>query len=173
MNLYKFIAIKEDWPKPGISFKDITPLLQDPDAFKEALLEICKPFKEQQIDKIVCADARGFIFGAPASINLHAGLVIARKPNKLPFVEFTESYDLEYGNNTLEIAPNAIKKGERVLIIDDLLATGGSSQALSSLVKKAGGIIVGYSFLIELTGLNAREKVLEKVPTFSVLKYEF
>lgn len=173
MNLYKYIAIREDWPKPGISFKDITPLLQDADAFKESVKEMAKPFKDEHIDKVICADARGFIFGAAVSLELKAGLIIARKPNKLPYVEYSNSYSLEYGENTLEIAPNAVKKGEKVLVVDDLLATGGSSEALTILTKQAGGIVVGYSFLIELTGLKAREIALDSLPTYSVLKYEF
>jgi len=173
MNLYDYIAIREDWPKKGISFKDIAPLLQDKDAFAAAIDGMIEPFKNEKIDKVICADARGFIFGAAIAVKMNIGLVMARKPNKLPFVQYSKTYDLEYGTNTLEIAPDAVKKDEKVLIVDDLLATGGSSKALSELTKDAGGTIVGYSFLIELTGLKAREKVLDKVPTYSLLKYEF
>lgn len=173
MDLNKYIAIREDWPKEGISFKDITPLLQDRQAFAFAIKELCKPYADKHIDKVICADARGFIFGSPAAIELEAGLVIARKPNKLPYVEYSESYSLEYGENTLQIAPGAIKKGENVLIVDDLLATGGSSKALTKLTKKAGGNIIGYAFLIELTGLRARDLALDPLPVHSVLKYEF
>ncbi|MCR4880016.1 MAG: adenine phosphoribosyltransferase [Bacilli bacterium] len=172
MDLKKYIAIREDWPKQGISFKDITPLTQDPDAFKKAVEEMALPFLGTKVDKVLCADARGFIFGGPIALNLHAGMSIARKPNKLPYVFESETYDLEYGSNTLQVAPGAINPGDRVLIVDDLLATGGSAKALSKLVKKAGGHVVGYTFLIELTGLNGRNG-FEDVPIHSLIKYEF
>lgn len=172
MDLKQFIAIREDWPKQGISFKDITPLTQNPEAFKEAVKLMTEPFKDLGVTKVLCADARGFIFGGPVAIALNAGMSIARKPNKLPYVEYSESYDLEYGSNTLQIAPNAVEKGDKVLIVDDLLATGGSAVALTKLAEKAGGIVVGYSLLIELTGLKARDK-LNKVPVNTLIQYEF
>lgn len=172
MSLKDFIAIREDWPKEGISFKDITPLLQNASAFQEAVNQLIEPFKNLGITKILCADARGFIFGAPVALALGAGLSIARKPNKLPFVEFSKSYDLEYGSNTLQVAPGAINKGDKVLVVDDLLATGGSAKALTDLCKDAGGEIVGYSFVIELTGLQGRD-ILDDVPMISLIKYEF
>ena len=172
MNFYDYIAIREDWPKDGISFKDITPLLQDKDAFNLAIEEMIKPFKDQKIDKVICADARGFIVGAPLAVKIGAGLAIARKPNKLPYVEYREEYSLEYGTNVLEIPPHAVNKGENVLVVDDLLATGGSAVALTKLTEEAGGNVVGYSFLVELTGLKGKNK-FNKVPVFSLIKYEF
>lgn len=172
MDLTKYIAIREGWPKEGISFKDITPLIQDPEAFKESIRLMAEPFKDKGITKVVCADARGFIFGGPVAIELGAGMSIARKPNKLPFVSDSEDYGLEYGKNTLQIPPGAVKKGDKVLIVDDLLATGGSAKALTNMVDRAGGEVVGYSFLVELYGLKARE-ILKNVPINTLIKYEF
>ena len=171
MDLNKYIAIRENWPKEGISFKDITPLTQDPAAFKEAVERMAEPFKNLGITKVLCADARGFIFGGPVALILGAGMSIARKPNKLPYVAYSESYDLEYGSNTLEVAPGAVIRGDKVLVVDDLLATGGSAIALTKLAERAGGEVVGYSVLVELTGLKARNKL--KAPTKSLIQYEF
>ena len=172
MDLTKYIAIREDWPKEGISFKDITPLIQDKDAFKEAIRLMTEPFKNLGVTKILCADARGFIFGGPVALELGAGMSIARKPNKLPFVLDSEDYGLEYGQNTLQIPPGAVVPGDKVLIVDDLLATGGSARALTNLTERQGGEIVGYSFLVELTGLNGK-KGLRDVTMTSLIKYEF
>lgn len=172
MDLTKYIAIREGWPKEGISFKDITPLIQDPEAFRESIRLMVEPFKGKGITKVVCADARGFIFGGPVAIELGAGMSIARKPNKLPFISDSEDYGLEYGKNTLQIPPGAVKKGDKVLIVDDLLATGGSAKALTNMVDRAGGEVVGYSFLVELYGLKARE-ILKNVPINTLIKYEF
>jgi len=171
MDLTKYIRIREDWPKAGISFKDITPLTQNHDAFKEAVELMAEPFKNLGVTKVLCADARGFIFGGPVALMLNAGMSIARKPNKLPYVEYSVSYDLEYGSNTLEVAPGAVEPGDKVLVVDDLLATGGSAIALTKLAERAGGEVIGYSVLVELTGLKAREKL--KAPTHSLIKYEF
>lgn len=171
MDLEKYIAIREDWPKKGISFKDITPLLQNADAFSEAVKEMIEPFTALGVTKVLCADARGFIFGGPIALALHAGMSIARKPNKLPYVGDTEDYGLEYGENTLQIAPGAVVPGDKVLIVDDLLATGGSARALTNLTNRAGGQVVGYSVLVELTGLKARETL--NAPTHSLIKFEF
>jgi len=171
MDLTKYIRVREDWPKKGISFKDITPLTQNYDAFKEAVRLMAEPFKNMGITKVLCADARGFIFGGPVALELGAGMSIARKPSKLPFVEYSESYDLEYGSNTLEIAPGAVEKGDKVLVVDDLLATGGSAIALTKLAEQAGGKVVGYSVLVELYGLKAKDKL--SAPVVSLIKYEF
>lgn len=173
MDLKKIIAIREDWPKKGISFKDITPLLCNIEAFKEAVEEMAKPYLNKGVTKIICADARGFFFGAALALKLNAGIIASRKPNKLPFVGDSVSYNLEYGKNTLEISPNMINKNDRVLIVDDLLATGGSAKALTQMVHNAGATLVGYSFVIELTGLKAREKMLDQIETHSLIKYEF
>lgn len=171
MDLNKYIAIRENWPKEGISFKDITPLTQDPDAFREAVKQMAEPYKGLGITKVLCADARGFIFGGPIALELGAGMSIARKPNKLPYVAYSESYDLEYGSNTLEVAPGAVVRGDKVLVVDDLLATGGSAIALTKLATRAGGTVVGYSVLVELTGLKARNKL--EAPVKSLIQFEF
>ena len=172
MDLTKYIAIREDWPKKGISFKDITPICQNAEALRQAIDELAEPFMNKGITKVICADARGFIFGGPVALKLNAGMVIARKPNKLPYVAMSETYDLEYGHNTLEIPANALNENDVVLVVDDLLATGGSAKALTNLVHRSGSKLVGYAFVIELTGLKARE-ILDKVPVHTLVKYEF
>lgn len=171
MDLKKCMAIRENWPKKGISFKDITPLLANAKAFKEANILMAKPFKNKKITKVLCADARGFLFGSVVAHLSNAGVVVSRKPGKLPYVGVSVSYDLEYGSNTLEISPKMINKKDRVLIVDDLLATGGSAAAMTKMVKKIGAKLVGYSFLIELTDLKGR-KLLAKAPTYSLIKYK-
>lgn len=172
MNLKDYIAIREGFPKEGISFKDITPLCQDKDAFKETVRQLAEPFKNLGITKVICADARGFIFGGPVALDLNAGLVIARKPNKLPYVGLSETYDLEYGHNTLEIPLNSLNENDVVLVVDDLLATGGSARALTKMVQRSGAKLVGYAFVVELTGLKARETFAD-VPVISLVQYEF
>ncbi len=170
MDLYKYIAIREDWPKDGISFKDITPLLQDKDAFKYAIDKMTEPFINKGITKVICADARGFLFGSVIAYKLNCAVVASRKKNKLPFVGLSQTYSLEYGSNTLEIAPNSILENDKVLVVDDLLATGGSAKALTDMVNRCKATIVGYSFVIELTSLKGRE-VLNKSPIYSLLTY--
>ena len=172
MDLKSIIAIREDWPKEGISFKDITPVCQNPEAFKQAVNDLTKPFLNKGITKVVCADARGFIFGGPVALALNAGMVIARKPNKLPFVAMSETYDLEYGHNTLEIPQGALNEKDVVLVIDDLLATGGSARALTNMIHRSGCKLVGYSFLVELTGLKGRA-LLDPVEINTLVQYEF
>ena len=172
MDLKSIIAIREDWPKEGISFKDITPVCQNPEAFRQAVNDLTKPFLNKGITKVVCADARGFIFGGPVALALNAGMVIARKPNKLPFVAMSETYDLEYGHNTLEIPSNALNDNDVVLVIDDLLATGGSARALTNMIHRSGAKLVGYAFLVELTGLKGRD-LLDKVDIQTLVQYEF
>ena len=148
-----------DFPKPGIQFKDITPLLSDGRLFGGVIEHLLFDQKDAQIDKIVGIDARGFIFGAAASARIGAGFVPVRKKGKLPWTTHEQSYDLEYGSNTVAIHVDAIHPGERVLLIDDLLATGGTAAATVQLVQKLGGEIVGVHFLIELGFLNGREKL--------------
>ena len=172
MDLKSIIAIREDWPKAGISFKDITPVCQNPEAFRQAVNDLVKPFLNKGITKVVCADARGFIFGGPVALALNAGMVIARKPNKLPFVAMSETYDLEYGHNTLEIPQGALNEKDVVLVIDDLLATGGSARALTNMIHRSGSKLVGYAFLVELTGLKGRG-LLDKVEINTLVQYEF
>ena len=159
-----------DFPKEGIIFKDITTLLDDAAAFKQAVDDLSNHYVGQKIDKIACMEARGFIFGAPLAYKLGAGLAIIRKPGKLPYKTHQLSYELEYGTDTLEIHEDAVLPGEKVLIIDDLLATGGTTWAVVELIKKLQGDIVGIGFLIELEFLNGRDK-LEGYDIFSLIKY--
>ena len=148
-----------DFPKPGIQFKDITPLLGDGRLFNGVIEHLLFDLKGSQVDKVIGIDARGFIFGAAASTKLGAGFVPVRKKGKLPWTTHEQSYDLEYGSSTVAIHVDAIHPGERVLLIDDLLATGGTAAATVKLVEKLGGNIVGVHFLIELGFLNGRERL--------------
>ena len=159
MDLKKYIRDIPDFPKPGIIFKDITPLLNDGKAFKTAVDNISKPFKGGKIDYIVSVEARGFLFGAAAAYKLGVGVVPVRKKGKLPHRTISVSYDLEYGQDVLCIHEDAIRKGSRVLIVDDLLATGGTTKAVVELIEKLGGKVTGIAFLIELTALKGREKL--------------
>ncbi len=165
-------AIREvpDFPKKGISFKDITTMLKDPKAFGHCIDLFVEHYKEQKIDKFVAIESRGFIFGAPLARELNAGLVLLRKPGKLPAAVYKESYELEYGEDTLEIHQDAIEKGDRVVIIDDLLATGGTAAAAARLVDRIGGEIVELAFVVELEFLKGREK-LGGYPAFSLVQY--
>lgn len=166
-----YIRDVPDFPKPGILFRDITPLLQDPASLSLAVEFMTQPYRTQHIDVVVGAESRGFIFGTAVARNLTAGFVPIRKPGKLPGRKNSITYELEYGTDTLEIHADAIKPGQRVLMADDLLATGGTMRACCDLVEKLGGKIVGCVFLIELLALNGRER-LEQWPIYSVLSYE-
>lgn len=159
MNLEKYISIVPDWPKEGISFKDITTLMADGEAYKYATDQIVNYAREKKVDVVVGPEARGFIIGCPVSYSLGIGFVPVRKPNKLPREVISYKYDLEYGSNTLTMHKDAIKAGQRVLITDDLLATGGTIEATIKLVEQLGGIVVGIAFLIELDGLNGKDKL--------------
>lgn len=154
-----FIRDIPDFPKPGIIYKDITPLLQDPAATKKATEALFELLKDQKIDKVVGIESRGFFFATLLAQKLDAGFVPIRKPGKLPFKTHKERYSLEYGEDTLEIHEDAIHKEERVLIHDDVLATGGTAAAACNLVKKMGGEIIQCNFLMELGFLNGREKL--------------
>jgi adenine phosphoribosyltransferase len=155
-----------DFPKPGILFYDITTLLQDPAGLRAAIDSIALPFKDERIDLVVGIESRGFIFGAPVADRLGAGFAPVRKPGKLPSACVRESYALEYGTDTLEIHEDAVKQGQRVLIVDDLLATGGTARAAAALVKQIGGTVHALAFLIELVGLDGRSKLAgERVHT--------
>lgn len=160
-----------DFPKPGIVFKDIAPVLGDPELWGIATKALIETAGEHKIDKVVGIDARGFIFGAVVADRLGAGFVPIRKKGKLPW--FTEScaYELEYGESVVEIHKDAIAPGETVLLVDDLLATGGTADAATVLIKKLGGNLVGVSFLIELAFLGGRAKIEKHAPVFSVLSY--
>ncbi len=163
----QFLAILEskirtvpDFPKKGIMFKDITPMMANPETLHLTSRLLVKPFADKKIDIVVGIESRGFLFGPGMAMNLFAGFVPIRKPNKLPADTIKESYELEYGTDTLEIHKDAIFEGANVIIHDDLIATGGSAKAATSLVKKLGGNVVGYSFLIELAFLEGK-KALE------------
>lgn len=169
--LDKYIRNVVNFPKPGILFKDITTLLKDADAFQKMGDTLVSFAKDKQIDKVVGIDSRGFIYGGYLASQLHAGLVLIRKEGKLPAETLQESYELEYGTDTLEIHKDAIEPGERILLHDDLLATGGTARAACNLIEKAGGEIVQLSFLIELAFLNGKEK-FEGYEITSALTYE-
>ena len=159
MELKKYIASIPDFPKQGILFRDMTPLLQDNEALTCALDKMAEFAKELNADVIVGPEARGFIFGTPVAYKLNIGFVPVRKPGKLPRKTVEFKYDLEYGTNTLCIHEDALKKGQTVVIIDDLLATGGTVEAAVKLIEKLGGTVVGLAFLMELDDLNGREKL--------------
>lgn len=159
MSLKKYIRDIQGFPKEGIVFKDITPLLIDPNARKECLEILISTVKDKKIDKVIGVESRGFFFGMLLAEELNAGFVPVRKPKKLPFDTISASYDLEYGTDTLEIHTDAIQKGDRVLIHDDVLATGGTAKAVCELVERLGGVIVQCNFLMEITFLNGREKI--------------
>ena len=159
-----------DFPKPGIQFKDITTLLQDQDAFKETIEAFYDAFKDEKIDVIVGIESRGFIFAAPLALKLSCRFVLARKPGKLPSETVTEEYELEYGTDAIEMHRDAISKGDRILIVDDLLATGGTANATGSLVKRLNGKIISYAFVIELVELNGAG-LLDVNSVYSIVKY--
>ncbi len=159
MTLNQYIRDIQDFPKPGILFKDITPLLANPKAVKECLDLLLANLHDQKIDKVIGAESRGFFFATLLAQELNAGFVPVRKPGKLPFSTLEATYELEYGTDTLEIHTDAIKPGERVIIHDDVLATGGTAKALCELVEKLGGEIVQCNFIMELSFLNGRDKL--------------
>jgi adenine phosphoribosyltransferase len=159
-----------DFPKPGILFYDITTLLKDPDSFRESIDLMLEPYKDDRIDIVVGMESRGFIFSAPMAYLLKAGLVPVRKLGKLPAETITVEYALEYGSNTLEIHRDSIQSGQRVLIVDDLLATGGTVRGTIELVERLKGVVVGLAFLVELDFLKGRER-LEGRRVTSVVTY--
>ncbi|HZK09959.1 MAG TPA: adenine phosphoribosyltransferase [Clostridia bacterium] len=170
MNLIDKIRVIEDYPAEGISFKDITTLLSEPDAFYEAVQAMIKSSEDIEFDVILAAEARGFIVGAPMAYALKKGFVPVRKPGKLPGETIRREYALEYGKDFLEIHKDAIKPGDRVLIVDDLLATGGTSSAIKEMVLSMGGQVAGYVYLIELEFLEGR-KLLGDYPVKSIIRY--
>ena len=170
MDLKELIRDVPDFPKKGIIFKDITTLLKDKDAFKEAVDKLAEECEEKKIDTVVAVEARGFIFGGVLAYKLGAGFVPLRKPGKLPYKTIKETYELEYGTDTLEVHEDAIKSGDNVLVIDDLLATGGTSLATVKLVEKLGGNVSKIVFLIDLTFLKGAEK-LKGYDVSSLMKY--
>ena len=159
MKLNQYIRDIQDFPKPGIVFKDITPLLGNPQAVKECMALLINNLRDRKIDKVVGAESRGFFFATLLAYELDAGFVPVRKPNKLPFDRISATYELEYGTDVLEIHTDAISTGDRVLIHDDVLATGGTAKAVCELVERLGGVIVQCNFLMELSFLKGREKL--------------
>jgi adenine phosphoribosyltransferase len=170
MNLKKKIRDVQDFPKPGILFRDITPILKDPKAFSYVAEKFAEIFPKKSFDMVAGIESRGFIFGAALAVKAGKGLVIVRKQGKLPGKTITRSYDIEYGNATMEIQKDAVKKGDRVLIIDDLLATGGTAKAAAHLIENLGGKVIGMGFVIELAMLKGMRK-LSKYNAKALVRY--
>lgn len=171
MDLHTLIRDIADYPKPGIVFKDITPLLADPAGLAMAVEQMANPYRGLGVEVVCGAESRGFIFGTAIAQALNAGFIPIRKPGKLPYDTHAMAYDLEYGTDTLEIHTDAVSKGQKVLMVDDLLATGGTMQACCELVEKMGGDIVGLTMLIELTFLEGRAKLERFGKPHAVLTY--
>jgi adenine phosphoribosyltransferase len=169
-NLKSLIRDVPDFPKKGIVFKDITPLLHDPQGFRTAVDRLSSHYLGRDVSLVVAAEARGFIIGPPIALNLGAGFVPVRKPGKLPYRRKGVTYQLEYGTDTLEIHEDAVRSNQKVLMVDDVLATGGTMAACCRLVESMGGVIVGCAFLVELTFLKGR-KSLEGREVFSLIQY--
>lgn len=159
MNIASFIRDIPDFPKPGIIFKDITPLLGNPEAFAFVVESLAERYRDAGIQKIVGVESRGFIFGAPLAVRLGCGFVPVRKPGKLPAATVSQTFDLEYGQDTIEIHQDALKPGEKVLVLDDVLATGGTLEAAIQLVKAVGGQVHEAATILELTFLNGRDRL--------------
>ncbi len=159
-----------DFPKPGILFKDITPMLGDAQALAEAVEALRAPYADHRVDQVVGMESRGFLMGPALAIRLGAGFVPVRKPGKLPAATLSESYELEYGTDSVEIHADAIRPGQQVLIHDDVVATGGTAMAATRLVQRLGGVVVGYSFLIELSFLPGADTLRAVAPVHSLMR---
>src|SRR5437879_485055 len=170
MELAKHIRDIPDFPKPGIMFKDITPLLAHPQAFREAIDRMHEHYQDQRVDAVAAAEARGFLFAAPLALLMERPLIPLRKPGKLPYRTHALQYDLEYGSAELQMHTDGVALGAHVLLVDDLLATGGTMQAGCRLIEKAGGTVAGCAFLVELTFLKGRER-LQPYQIFSLVQY--
>ncbi|NLK08033.1 MAG: adenine phosphoribosyltransferase [Firmicutes bacterium] len=171
MDLYSKVRIITDFPKPGVSFKDITTLLKDGEALRHVVDLMAERFSNSDIDVILGIESRGFLFGAPLAYKMGTGFVLVRKPGKLPSNTLKASYELEYGTDSLEIHEDAIQPGQRVLLVDDLLATGGTMAAAAKLVGDLKGEIAGFAFVVELMYLNGRDK-LGEYDIMSLLRYD-
>lgn len=171
LDLGDYVRSIADFPKPGIMFRDITPLLADADALREAVRRLADRYRHERVDLVAAAEARGFIFAAPLAIELGTGFVPVRKPGKLPCQTHAFEYELEYGTDRLEVHADGFSAGRRVLLVDDLLATGGTMSACCQLVERVGGEVVGCAFVIELTGLGGARRLAPHA-TFSLLKYD-
>lgn len=170
MDFKNVIRTIPDFPEKGIVFRDITTVLQNSEALKGSIDSICDILKDVDFDIILGPESRGFIFGVPTAFALNKGFIPVRKAGKLPFETIQKTYTLEYGTATIEMHVDAIKKGQKVVVVDDLLATGGTCKAIAELVTEMGGVIAGMVFFIELEGLNGRE-VLKDYPVYSIVKY--
>ena len=170
MDLKQKIRTIPDFPKQGILFRDITTLLSDAEALNETIERFAEHYKNEKIDVVAGVESRGFIIGAPLAIRMGLGFIPIRKAGKLPGPTHGVDYDLEYGKDRVEVHQDAIPEGSRVLLVDDLIATGGTIEGSTKLVKKVGGLIVGYAFVIELTDLKGRERLQE--PVFSLIEFE-
>jgi adenine phosphoribosyltransferase len=171
LKLTDYIRSIPDFPKPGILFYDITPLLAAPAAFRSAIDQLADQFRSAGVNVVIAAEARGFLFAAPLALELNAALIPVRKPGKLPFETLSYTYQLEYGTDTLEVHIDAIRPGDKVLVVDDLLATGGTVEACCRMVEKAGGEVTGCAFLIELVSLDGAKRIADH-PTISLIKYD-
>jgi adenine phosphoribosyltransferase len=170
IDLYRYVRDIPDFPKPGILFRDVTPLLSDPKALPAAIEALAAPFRKDGIDQVLGIESRGFVLGAPVAIALGAGFTLVRKKGKLPFTTRSATYDLEYGTDTVEMHTDAVGPGHRVLVVDDLIATGGTAAAVVRLARDAGATVVAAAFLIELIALSGRAKLgVDRVHT--VLSY--
>lgn len=170
MELKDYIRNIKDYPKEGILFRDITTLLKDKDAFKLAIDKMAEQVKDKKIDLIVGAESRGFLIGSALAYKMNCGFIPVRKKGKLPYKTISEEYALEYGTDTLFMHEDAVKKGDNVLVVDDLIATGGTALAMIKMVESLGGNVIGSSFLIELEELNGRKEI-EKYPVNVLIKY--
>lgn len=171
MDLKRMIRVIPDFPQPGISFKDITTVLKDPDGLRFTVQEMARHFRDRGVDLIVGVESRGFLIGAPLAYELGTGFVLVRKPGKLPAATLRVEYEKEYGFDALEIHRDAVQPGQRVLLVDDLLATGGTIGAAARLVEQLGGEIVGFAFMIELAGLQGRQLLGDR-EVFTLVRYD-
>jgi adenine phosphoribosyltransferase len=170
MDLSQYIRDIPDFPRPGIIFKDITPLLAEPAAFQQAIVSLQEHYRGKPVDAVAAAEARGFLFAAPLALALQKPLIPLRKPGKLPYRTYSLKYDLEYGSAELQMHIDGVTQGARVLLVDDLLATGGTMEAGCQLIEKAGGHVLSCAFLVELSFLRGRDK-LKKYEVFSLIQY--
>jgi len=171
MDLKSVLRTVPGFPKEGITFIDVTTLVKDGKAFREAIRQLLEPFRSQKIDRVVGIESRGFIFGGAVALELGCGFVPVRKPGKLPADTYSESYELEYGTDTLEIHKDAIEPGQTVLVVDDLLATGGTAAAVLNMLKKFDCKVIGVTFVVELDFLNGRAKMGD-IPMHSLVHYD-
>ena len=170
-DLKTYVRNIPDYPKPGILFRDISPLLGDPDAFSHAIVQLASPYRDRQVDLVAGAEARGFILAAPLAVELGAGFVPIRKPAKLPFETHSIDYQLEYGTDSLEVHVDGVQPGQRVLLVDDLLATGGTAEACCKLLARVGANVIGCAFLVHLKGLGGANRVAP-LDVFSLIEYD-